>query len=79
MALRHDLLNGICLCASCHQFSPNESAHQNPVWFITWLQRERPEIYTYLFKTYSAAQIVNINDEVKMLQDKFDLLTRSKV
>ena len=40
-AYRHDLSNGICLCASCHVFSKN-SAHSNATFFYRWLKENRP-------------------------------------
>ncbi len=40
-AYRHDLSNGICLCASCHTMSA-WSAHEDKTGFMSWLERNRP-------------------------------------
>jgi hypothetical protein len=41
---KHDLENGICLCPKHHRFSFELSAHQNPIAFIMWLEKYKPEI-----------------------------------
>lgn len=40
---KHDLENGITLCPSHHRFSFELSAHQNPIAFIMWLEKNKPE------------------------------------
>ena len=47
--LRWDLRNGCLLCSYCHIFSKN-SAHQNPVNFMDFLDATRPEDINYLRK-----------------------------
>ena len=42
--LRHDLMNGVCLCAVHHTFSGTLSAHKAPFAFYCWLKEHRPEI-----------------------------------
>jgi len=42
LRLRWEIYNGVCLCSGCHTFKTN-SAHQNPVWFNTWLEDNRKE------------------------------------
>ena len=49
LTLRHDLRNGCLLCAGCHTFK-RESAHQDPIWFVTWLMQNRSDDYNYLFE-----------------------------
>lgn len=44
---RWDLRNGCCLCSGCHTFK-NQSAHQDPLFFIEWLKKNRPEDLEYL-------------------------------
>ncbi len=39
-AYRHDLSNGVCLCASCHTLA-SYSAHRDKTNFLEWLKRER--------------------------------------
>jgi len=48
--LRHDLSNGICLCAHCHTFSPKLSPHTNlPAVeaFMDWLETNRSGIWLW--------------------------------
>lgn len=46
-SLRWDLRNGICLDAGCHTFS-RSSAHNNPILFMEWFKKNRPDDYEYL-------------------------------
>ena len=46
-ALRFDLVNGICLCAGCHNFRKN-SAHRSAVFFYEWLAKNRPAVIDYV-------------------------------
>ena len=39
---RHNLNNGICLCARCHSFDSTFSAHCTPWTFDNWLRVYRP-------------------------------------
>lgn len=43
--LRHEVLNGICLCVSHHKYNVKLSAHKNPVAFLLWYQGH----YTFRF------------------------------
>lgn len=40
---RHDVDNGITLCAKHHTFSSTFSAHQTPSLFTKWLERTKGE------------------------------------
>lgn len=60
--LRWDLRNGVCLCSRCHTFGKN-SAHQNPVWFMDWLDATRPEDANYLRKEQNVLE-TNIDYEL---------------
>jgi len=45
---RHDINNGICLCAyDCHKFGEG-SAHSNPVVFSVWLNEALPERWMWV-------------------------------
>jgi len=44
---RHDLMNGICLCANCHEFSDKLSAHGTPWAFEKWMKRHRNEQFMW--------------------------------
>jgi hypothetical protein len=49
-ALRWDLLNGIALCPSHHEFG-KDSAHRAPVWFLDWLTANRPMVVAHVRAT----------------------------
>jgi len=42
--LRHDVRNGVVLCAWHHQFSPVLSAHGAPLAFAEWLRKHHDDI-----------------------------------
>ena len=48
---RRQLINGICLCATHHQFDPNISPHQNAAGWLIWLEEHYSEKYWWYFKT----------------------------
>jgi len=43
-ATRHDIRNGIALCASHHRFDPKISPHQNAAGWRNWLEDHHPTI-----------------------------------
>jgi len=43
-----DISNGITLCAKHHLFSREISAHNNPLAFFVWMEKNRPKILQYL-------------------------------
>lgn len=47
-ATKLDISNGITLCCKHHLFSREISAHNNPLAFILWLSKHRPEQLNYL-------------------------------
>jgi len=47
-ALRHDPMNGICLCPMHHTLSARLSAHKTPIKFREWLHTNHPDIALYL-------------------------------
>jgi len=49
---RHNLDNGICLCARHHKFSYQFSFHKNPFAFFIWFQEKYPEQYNNLIQEY---------------------------
>jgi hypothetical protein len=68
-SLRFDLRNGINLCQSCHKFGRN-SAHNNPIYFITWYQKHYPEDYEYLLtKKNILAKYLDYKEILKGLND----------
>lgn len=46
--LRHEIMNGITLCAKHHKFSIDISPHRNPFVFMSWLRKNRIEQTTFL-------------------------------
>lgn len=44
---RHNLENGICLCAHCHNWNQDCSPHASPWAFDRWMQENRPEQYQW--------------------------------
>jgi hypothetical protein len=47
---RHDLQNGIALCANHHQFDADISPHQNAAGFVLWLQETYPGNAEWVFE-----------------------------
>ena len=43
--MRHNLKNGVCLCAGCHTFSSTFSAHKTPAEFMDWIRIKRGEAW----------------------------------
>lgn len=46
-ALRWDVLNGIAVCPSHHEFG-KDSFHRSPVWSLDWVKRNRPKVIEYI-------------------------------
>ena len=38
MTVRHDVDNGVCLCAGHHVFKSDFSAHKTPTEFVEWIK-----------------------------------------
>ena len=51
---RWDVDNGVSLCPKHHKFSFEFSAHKNPLIFIIWLCRNRPDQFMCLVKKVTA-------------------------
>jgi hypothetical protein len=69
--LRWDVRNGCCLCPLCHQFGQN-SAHQNPIFFLSWFAKKRNADYLYLrkkqkemIKPVRIKELLKIEEELK--------------
>ena len=45
--LRWNIRNGCLLCAGCHT-AHRFSAHNDPLYFMDWFKKTRPEDYEYL-------------------------------
>jgi 5-methylcytosine-specific restriction endonuclease McrA len=43
---RLELLNGICLCPTCHKWG-RYSFHRNTIWSTLWLRSNRPEQFQW--------------------------------
>lgn len=55
-SVRHDLNNGICLCASHHVFNSKFSAHKAPAEFMAWIEEQRGR--EWLMELRKKAQMV---------------------
>ncbi len=69
--LRWDLRNGVALCISHHKFGVF-SAHENPIYFMSWFKKHRPEDYEYIknpeftkFKTWYISDYEEIKAKLK--------------
>ena len=49
-ATRHDPLNGLLLCTSCHKFDKHLSAHMAPIAFAEWLRTTMPDRYEWVLE-----------------------------
>jgi len=67
--LRWDLRNGCCLCVSCHKFSRN-SAHNDPIFFMSWLIANRLDDYNYLSDKKNESFKKNYDEILKTLEVK---------
>lgn len=47
--LKYDVMNGIALDFNCHKVGKN-AAHQNSLFFSSWLKKNKPEQYKYLMR-----------------------------
>ena len=50
--LRHDIMNGVCLCPKHHKWDKQISAHQSPMGLAWVLQREMPDTWVWLMQTF---------------------------
>ena len=48
---RHNLENGVSLCAQCHEYNNKLSAHGAPWAFDDWMRRNRPDQYAWWEKS----------------------------
>jgi hypothetical protein len=50
--LKFDIRNGISLCPKHHKFSSDSSFHMNPVVTMDWVQKNRPDSFTFVLENY---------------------------
>lgn len=76
---RWDIRNGVCLCAMHHTLG-KESAHEQPLWFKDWLEKNRPEDYKYLndFKK-KKTKTFHLNDYLKIEEELNELISRLNI
>lgn len=65
LALRWDVINGICLSAGSHKFRKN-SAHKSTVWFYEWLLQNRPHVIEYV-RQHRLDEIKNTPDHMQQI------------
>jgi hypothetical protein len=66
--LRWDEINKIWLCYR-HHVGGNESAHNNPLWFVAWLKKYRHDDYLYLERERNDLVDVNIEYMEKVIEN----------
>lgn len=71
------LINGICLCVSCHTFSTSFSAHKTPIEFTYWLEESKGKRFINKLRKeanevahYTIDDLQNIYEELKKYYDK---------
>lgn len=67
LALRWDVINGICLSCGTHTFR-KDSAHKSTIWFYEWLLKNRPKVIQYIRK--------HRQDEVKISAEYMEEIIR---
>lgn len=54
---RHNPVNGICLCPSCHKWNTLLSAHQGVIAFANWLRKNKPDQHHWvIYKSETIAK-----------------------
>ena len=59
--MRHELRNGICLCAKHHKWNREISAHRGSVAFYSWFVREHREWWAWLLSNLYAPKDYEID------------------
>ncbi len=74
LRFRHDISNGVCLCAHCHNFSDTVSPHvdcRSAAGFLRWLEEERPGQFQWYEEN---------KDDMRLMEgtyrDKYEELTK---
>ena len=52
LPLRHDFMNGVCLCPKHHKWDRYISGHQSPFGLAWTLKREMPDAWAWLMETF---------------------------
>jgi len=68
LVLRWDLRNGCLLCSNCH-YLQKYSAHQDPLGFMEWFRKKRPEDYEYLKAKKNETRTFTILDYIKIYKN----------
>ena len=72
LTLRHDPKNGCLLCFT-HHTGGRESAHNDPLWFQTWLINNRRDDYNYLmFKRMELATKIDYEEIIDDLKTRIE-------
>ena len=51
--LRHELMNGVCLCPKHHKWDRHISGHQSPFGLAVLILREKPDVWAWLTETFN--------------------------
>jgi hypothetical protein len=73
--LRWDLRNGVRLCFQ-HHTGGNQSAHNDPVWFVDWFKKHRPDDYEYLIKKKNEVRTFYLSDYEEIYKELKEVKNR---
>ena len=83
--LRHNLANGVCLCASHHKYNRRLSAHRGVPGFARWMTNNRPETWLWAQEVIATAKEIKKPDyesrykfltEIEELRDEDNHITQ---
>ena len=65
--LRFEPANGILLCSSHHKYG-HESAHKGMLWFVDWLQKNKPEQFKYVMDNRNS--VLDCKDRAELYKEE---------
>lgn len=68
--LKFDIRNGIALCPKHHKFSSDESFHLNPVVTMNWVQKNRPDSFSFVLENYKIRVDLHNREILAEIEDK---------
>lgn len=68
--LKFDIRNGISLCPKHHKFSSDESFHMNPVVTMNWVQKNRPDSFSFVLENYKTRIDLHNREILAEIEDK---------
>ena len=67
--VRWNVNNGVCLCAKCHQFSSQFSAHQTPTLLTDWIRSKRGEEWYSQLVMMTAIPKLTLSDKEELREE----------